>query len=141
MRSNVAVARTPVWIGAVLVLSGAFLLCGGIWLIARGGSWYYLVAGVLVIAAGYLLARRRAVALYVYAFMLAATTIWSIVEVRFDWWRLVPRLDVWVVVALVLLLPWMRKRLVASSSGPTIALGVATAFSVIVLGISPAWSS
>jgi len=133
---TIAVARTPVWIGAVLVLLGAFLSCGGIWLVARGGSWYYLVAGVLVIATGYLLARRRAVALYVYALMLAATTIWSIVEVRFDWWRLVPRLDVWVVVALVLLLPWMRKRLVASSSAPTIALGAATVFSVIVLGIS-----
>jgi len=136
MKSDAAVARTPVWIGAVLVLFGAFLLCGGIWLIARGGSWYYLVAGVLVIAAGYLLALRRAAALYVYALMLAATTIWSIVEVRFDWWRLVPRLDVWVVVALVLLLPWVRKRLGASSSAATIALGAATAFSVIVLGIS-----
>jgi len=136
MKSDVAVARTPVWIGAVLVLLGAFLSCGGIWLIARGGSWYYLVAGVVVIAVGYLLARRRAVALYVYALMLAATTIWSLVEVRFDWWRLVPRLDVWVVVALVLLLPWVRRRLVAPSSAATIALGTATAFSVIVLGIS-----
>jgi quinoprotein glucose dehydrogenase len=136
MNSDSAVARTPIWIGVVFVLLGAFLLCGGIWLIARGGSWYYVVAGVLMIASGYLFARRRAVALSVYALMLAATTIWSIVEVRFDWWQLVPRLDVWFVIALVLLLPWVRKKFVEPSRPATLALAAATAFSAVVLGIS-----
>src|SRR5262252_1464392 len=84
------VARLPLAIGAVLALLGALLACGGIWLVARGGSWYYPIAGVAVVASGYLFARRHPAALYVYAAMLAATTIWSIVEVRFDWWQLVP---------------------------------------------------
>jgi quinoprotein glucose dehydrogenase len=131
-----ALARTPVALGIILALLGSILLCGGAWLVARGGSWYYPVAGALVIATGYLLVRRQAAALYVYAFMLAATTIWSIAEVRLDWWQLVPRLDVWVVIALVLLLPWVRNRLVAPSRATTLALATSTALPIVVLGIS-----
>jgi len=130
------VSRVPLAIGAVLVLLGALLLCGGIWLVARGGSWYYPIAGVLVIASGYLFARRHPAALHVYAAMLGATTIWSIVEVRFDWWQLVPRLDVWVVVALVLLLPWVRNKLIAPSRTATLGLVLSTALSILVLGMS-----
>src|SRR5262245_28017101 len=80
-----ALARAPVALGIILAIVGVMLLFGGIWLVTLGGSWYYCVAGVLVFATGDLLARRRATALYVYAFMLAATTVWSIAEVRFDW--------------------------------------------------------
>src|SRR5262245_48856319 len=126
----------PVALGVVLILLGAVLLCGGVWLVARGGSGYYPVAGALVIATGYLLVRRHAAALYVYAFMLAATTIWSLVEVRFDWWQLVPRLDVWVVVGLLLLLPWVRSKLAGLSNAATFVLGGATALPVVVLGAS-----
>jgi quinoprotein glucose dehydrogenase len=123
-------------IGIVLAGVGVVLLGGGAWLIARGGSWYYAFAGAAVIATGHLLARRRAAALYVYASMLAATTIWSLAEVGFDWWQLVPRLDVWVVVAFGLLLPWVRNRLDTSSSRPTLALAAAAALSIVVLGFS-----
>src|SRR5262249_17819192 len=94
-----AASRLPLTIGAVLVLLGGWLAWGGIWFAARGGSWYYPIAGVAVTASGYLLARRHPAALSLYAVMLAATTIWSIAEVRFGWWPLVPRLDVWVAVA------------------------------------------
>ena len=126
----------PIALGIVLAVLGAGLLFGGAWLFARGGSSYYAIAGAAVIATGYLLVRRRAAALYVHASMLAATTIWSMAEVGLDWWQLVPRLDVWVVVALGLLLPWVRNRLVTSSSRPTLALAAATALSIVVLGVS-----
>jgi quinoprotein glucose dehydrogenase len=144
-RSERAAARsltksTGAWLllafGIVLAVLGAGLLFGGAWLLARGGSPYYAVAGAAVIATGYLLARRRTAALYVYASMLAVTTIWSIAEVGFDWWQLVPRLDVWVVVAIALLLPWVRNKLVAPSKTATVALSASTALAVVVLGIS-----
>src|SRR5262249_28650575 len=86
--------------------------------------------------AGYLLLRRQAAALYVYGFMLTVTTVWAIVEVGFDWWQLVPRLDVWVVIGLALLLPWIRSRLVAPTKTATLALTISTAFAVVVLGAS-----
>lgn len=129
-------ARLPVAIGIVLAVLGAGLLFGGAWLIARGGSSYYAITGAAVVATGYLLARRRAAALYVYASVLAVTTIWSIAEVGFDWWQLVPRLDIWVVIALGLLLPWVRDKLVAPSKTATVALAASTALAIVVLGIS-----
>src|SRR5262249_48999440 len=135
-QARTTTSAVPRAIGAILALLGALLACGGIWLVARGGSWYYPIAGVLVIATGYLFARRHPAALYVYAAMLAATTIWSIAEVGFDWWQLVPRLDVWVVVALVLLLPWVRNQLVAAPRMATLALALSTALSILVLGTS-----
>src|SRR5262249_25778254 len=98
--------------------------------------WYYPIAGIVVIASGYLLARRHPAALYVYAAMLAATPTWSIAEVRFDWWQLVPRLDVWVVAALVLLLPWVRSKLDAPPRAATLALGLSTVLSILVLGFA-----
>src|SRR5262245_57363679 len=70
--------RLPLAIGIVLALLGGIVLCGGVWLVARGGSSYYAIAGAAVIATGYLIVRRRAAALYVYASMLGVTTIWSI---------------------------------------------------------------
>jgi quinoprotein glucose dehydrogenase len=135
MNVETAATRTPVWVGAVLALFGAFLLCGGIWLAMRGGSWYYVLAGALLIATGVMFARRNTAALYLYALMLAATTVWAVVEVGFDWWPLVPRLDVWFVIAVVLLLPWVRRPL-APRLAPTAALAGATLLSAVVLGVS-----
>src|SRR5262245_7269173 len=129
-------AWLPIVIGVFLAALGVVLLCGGAWLLLRGGSSYYAFAGAAVIATGHLLARRRAEALYVYAGMLAVTTIWSIAEIGFDWWQLVPRLDVWVIIGIALLLPWVRNRLVAPSKNATVALAAATAVAVAVLGVS-----
>src|SRR4029453_18260124 len=112
----------PVVIGIVLASLGVVLLGGGAWLIVRGGSGYYAIAAAAVIATGHLLVRRRAAALYVFASMLALTAIWSIAEVGFDWWQLVPRLDVWVVIALGLLLPWVRNKLVAPAKTGRVGL-------------------
>src|SRR5215831_1202377 len=112
-QARTTTSAVPLAIGAVLALLGALLACGGIWLVARGGSWYYPIAGVLVVATGYLFARRHPAALYVYAAMLAATTIWSVAEVRFDWYQLVapPRMA-------------------------TLALVLSTALSVLALGVA-----
>jgi quinoprotein glucose dehydrogenase len=30
----------------VLALLGVVLFCGGVWLIALGGSWYYAIVGI-----------------------------------------------------------------------------------------------
>lgn len=42
-------------LGAAIVLIGAMLGAGGIWLVALGGSWYYLIAGAGLTASGALL--------------------------------------------------------------------------------------
>ena len=39
-------------LGAVLLLIGLILAVGGAWLAALGGSWYYLLAGLGLVASG-----------------------------------------------------------------------------------------
>ncbi|HWG33586.1 MAG TPA: hypothetical protein VN650_05420, partial [Gemmatimonadaceae bacterium] len=73
-------AMLTVITGWVLVVLGAVLGAGGVWLAILGGSWAYIGLGVGLVITGILLARRRRVGLAVYAAMLVATLIWSLWE-------------------------------------------------------------
>ncbi|MEX0604478.1 MAG: membrane-bound PQQ-dependent dehydrogenase, glucose/quinate/shikimate family [Marinobacter sp.] len=89
----------------LLILFGLPLLGGGVWLISLGGSWYYALAGVVLIVVGLLLKPRRSTAQMLYALLLVATAIWAYWEAGFDWWPLASRLGVLLVLAIPLLLP------------------------------------
>jgi hypothetical protein len=97
--------------GLFFVLVGIALAAGGAWLIARGGSWYYLPGGLAVAATGILLVRRQRAALWLYASFLLGTLAWAIAEAGLDWWQLLPRLDLWFAMGAWLLLPWLNRRL------------------------------
>jgi quinoprotein glucose dehydrogenase len=97
--------------GIVVALMGLALAAGGAWLIALGGSWYYLVAGPGLIVAGVLLMAGRPASLWVYALVAAGTLGWALWEVVLDWWPLAARGDVIVLVGLFLLTPWVRRAL------------------------------
>ena len=75
--------RPIVWAtGIVLVLIGLYLAVGGGWLVALGGSPYYVVSGLILILTGILLSRGNAVALWLYTAVLLGTRIWALWEVR-----------------------------------------------------------
>jgi len=121
----------PRSLGVVFLLMGLALLAGGIKLATLGGSLYYLLAGIgLAITAALLLAGRRE-ALSVYGVVLLLSSLWSLVEVGLDWWQLVPRLALWFVLGLVLLLPWLRRPLTQGQPYPlgtgVLSVGVAAA--------------
>ena len=88
---------------AVLAVIGLILLAGGILLIGEGGSPYYPLAGTLLLVSAVLLFRDDARARMVYAILLAATIAWSLWEVGFAGWPLVPRLLAPAILGLVLL--------------------------------------
>ena len=52
-------ASAPMVLGAVIALLGAILASGGVYLAMLGGSLYYAIVGVTLLAAGYLMMRRR----------------------------------------------------------------------------------
>ena len=56
--------------------------------------------------AGLLLARRRAI--WLYAALLLGTLARTFYEVRFDWW-LAPRVDLWCILGLWLILPFVNR--------------------------------
>ena len=52
---------------------GLYLLAGGAWLVALGGSWYYPIAGLVMLGVTVLLFRGKRSALWLYAALLLAT--------------------------------------------------------------------
>src|SRR3954467_13354448 len=82
----------PRILGVFLVLLGLPQIVGGAWLLALGGSAYYLPAGIALVAAGVLLFRRRAAGVTIYLALLVLTAAWSWWEVRLSGWGLLPRL-------------------------------------------------
>ncbi|HET6631613.1 MAG TPA: membrane-bound PQQ-dependent dehydrogenase, glucose/quinate/shikimate family [Rhodanobacteraceae bacterium] len=93
--------------GAVLLILGAALAAGGVWLAFLGGSWAYVFLGLGWLASGVLLVLRRRAALAVYAVLLLCTLGWAIWEVGLDRWALVPRYALFGLVGLWLLMPWI----------------------------------
>jgi Glucose dehydrogenase len=114
-------------------LSGLYLLGGGIWLAKLGGSLYYIIAGLVLLATSWLLFRRRATALLLYAVFLLGTTIWALWEVGPDFWALTPRLDVTFFFGLWLVLPFIYRKLVANGKFAYGALSAALVITVIAL--------
>jgi quinoprotein glucose dehydrogenase len=125
--------------GIVYALIGALVAVGGGWLMVVGGSPYYLVAGIALLATGALLIARRAEAIWLYALILLGTLAWAIGEVRFDWWALAARGDVIYPLGLWLLVPWVAGKLhfgqTRSYSRATAPLWIAAAAGAVVLAI------
>jgi quinoprotein glucose dehydrogenase len=90
------------------VLTALYLLVGGAWLLAIGGSAYYVITGVALSVVAWLLWRRSPAALVLYALVLIGTAIWALLESGPDFWALAPRSGVLVIfgVWLLLLMSW-----------------------------------
>ncbi|MCM5557091.1 membrane-bound PQQ-dependent dehydrogenase, glucose/quinate/shikimate family [Pleomorphomonas sp. JP5] len=128
----------PVLLLALVIgLIGLVLLFGGGYLIYVGGSPYYALAGLGLLATASLLWRGSIIALWVYAVVYAATLVWALWETGFDGWALVPRviaptvLLLFIIAAIPVLMPrignW-RSALVAN----TVIVVLLAAFSLIL---------
>ena len=89
----------------VLGLVALALVAGGAWLLALGGSAYYLIAGILVGGTAVLLRSRVRVAIALYAAFFIGTLVWALWEAGLDWWPLAARLGVPFLLGVLLLLP------------------------------------
>ncbi|RZJ97162.1 MAG: membrane-bound PQQ-dependent dehydrogenase, glucose/quinate/shikimate family [Brevundimonas sp.] len=124
-------------LGVVLALIGVTLIIGGGWLIGLGGSWYYLLAGLGLLASGGLLFRRSLLGAWIYIGVFLLTVLWALWEVGIDGWGLVPRviapavLLAFVLAALPALRPGRGKMWAAGGAVGLVALltigGVASA--------------
>ena len=91
-------------VGASFVLAGLTFVAGGVVLISKGGSWYYLIAGVALIAVGIGLIRGRLFVLPLYALVFVATAVWAVWEAGWQFWPLFARTFLFLAAALVLAL-------------------------------------
>src|SRR5262245_43569811 len=80
LRKYLTQLRAP-FVGGFIALIGLPLAGGGAYLAMLGGSWYYFLAGVLFLAAGYLLIKRKIAGLYTYVGAFVFTCLWTFWEV------------------------------------------------------------
>lgn len=79
-------------LGGIVAFAGLYLAVGGLYLILLGGSFYYLIAGLALIASGFHLYKGRLTGVWIYLGVLGCTLLWALFEVGFAFWPLVPRL-------------------------------------------------
>ena len=122
-------------LGGLLALVGAVLAVGGAWLAILGGSFYYLLAGLGLIASGILIIRRRIIGAWLYLAIFALTLLWALWEAGLSVWPLVPRvfgpfvLAILVLLALPLLAPerWRWRGALIGAAGLFVAIAAGTA--------------
>lgn len=98
--------------GLILLLAGGAFVFGGSVLAMRGGSWYYLISGAVVILAGIQYLRARISGAWLFIASVIGTAIWAVWEAGLSFWPLVSRLA-WFLLLLVpalLLIPSLAPR-------------------------------
>jgi membrane-bound PQQ-dependent dehydrogenase (glucose/quinate/shikimate family) len=93
---------------AFLTAVGSYLAVKGGQLAAMGGSPYYVIIGVAMIAVAVLLMLRSVWSARLYAAIVAVTVVWGVIESGFDLWGLMARLAAFLVVGLWFFAPWTK---------------------------------
>ena len=87
-------------LAVVMAAIGIVLTAGGVWLLSLGGSPYYLIAGILILASAWFLFRGRLLGGWIYIGLFILSALWGFAEARGNAWAMVP----WLIAPLVLLI-------------------------------------
>jgi len=125
-------------IGLIVALIGLVLAVGGAWLAILGGSLYYVITGIAMLASGVLLVRQRLLGGWIYCLVVAATILWAFAEVGGNSWALVPRIIAPIVLLIAVLLVMPTLSLAPSrwryAGGAVVAVLVATTALFVMVG-------
>ncbi|WP_159915407.1 membrane-bound PQQ-dependent dehydrogenase, glucose/quinate/shikimate family [Pantoea sp. 18069] len=118
----------------VLLAAGLFLTIGGAVLATRGGSWYFVLAGLVISASAVQVGRGRSSGAWLYLAALAGTVVWALADVGLDFWGLISRLLALVFLGAVVAftLPLLRR---AQGLVPARTQGVAIGGVLLALGL------
>ena len=122
--------------GIFIGVIGLLLAIEGIWLAAVGGTWAYLIGGFLYLIVGALMLLRRTAAFWLHLALFVAVLIWSFWETGFHQMTVftaLPRLDVPMIIAVLLMLPWTWRGY-RDGALPALVPGAAS-LALLVIGI------
>jgi quinate dehydrogenase (quinone) len=122
-------------LGLVLLATGLFFVVGGARLAVLHGSLYFLIAGVVIVAAAVQFMRRKPSAVMLYGVAFIGTLLWALADVGVDFWPLVSRLMLPAGLMVLALLAWpsLRKATTGAAQGKgAYALAAALALGMVV---------
>ncbi|WP_278497471.1 glucose/quinate/shikimate family membrane-bound PQQ-dependent dehydrogenase [Pantoea vagans] len=109
-RSGKGLGIASVLLGLVLLATGLFFAIGGGKLVALGGSWYFLIAGIVTVLSAIQFFRRKSSAVVLFLLVFVGTLIWSLFDAGLEFWPLVSRLMVPAGLMLLAFLIWPSLR-------------------------------
>jgi len=115
--------------GLVLLAIGLFFAIGGGKLVALGGSWYFIIAGIFMLLSAIQFFRRKSSAVTLFILVFVGTLIWSLFDAGWHFWQLVSRLMVPAGLMLVAFLTWPALR---KSEGKNPLAKVSYALSAVI---------
>ncbi|NER60148.1 glucose/quinate/shikimate family membrane-bound PQQ-dependent dehydrogenase [Pseudomonas sp. MAFF212428] len=134
MNEQAGAPGTAKWLlgglGILIALIGLVLAGGGAYLSTLGGSWYFLLMGLAMLASGVLIARRKPLGAWLYAVALVLTAIWAVWDAGLDFWPLVSRVLTFAVIGLVIALVFPSLQRAAGRPAGRGAFGVAAVLAV-----------
>ncbi len=137
--SETASYPKPRFLSIVIGLMGLGLANLGVTLIGAGGSFYYLLAGLTLLATAVLLFRGDKRGAQLYGIFLILTYLWAFYEAGLDVWALMPRVAMFTVVGLWFVIPRVRRGLLQAEPEPLFqkreTQGALGAFAVFVIAL------
>ncbi|MEW6485517.1 MAG: glucose/quinate/shikimate family membrane-bound PQQ-dependent dehydrogenase [Pseudomonadota bacterium] len=89
----------PLWLrigslvlGLLLIATALFFIIGGVRLVSLGGSAYFLISGIFMLASGVLILRLRSSGAALYLLTMLGTLIWAVTDAGLNFWPLISRL-------------------------------------------------
>ncbi len=123
----------------LLAVLGIPLTLGGGYLLALGGSPFYLLSGVVVLIAAYGVLKRQRWATPLYAVWMLVLLAWSLWESGLHWWPLATRLGLPAIIGFVMAIPASRRSAAGTpvpfSAGWPVLAASALAAVVALVGI------
>ncbi|OAT19908.1 quinate/shikimate dehydrogenase [Buttiauxella noackiae ATCC 51607] len=129
------------WVlGALMALIGLAIGIGGAYLVALGGSWYFLLMGIVMFISAILIMKKKTAGLVLYGQAFICSIFWAISDAGWDFWPLFSRLFTFAVLAFLAAIAWpilrATKSTVPVKKGP--AYGIAALLAICML-VSAGW--
>lgn len=122
-----------VGIGVVIGVLGAVLAIGGVRLVTLGGSWYFLMAGLVMAGSGLLIARQKPEGAWLFGVLIIGTLGWALADVGWQYWPLISRLFMLGVLALIVALIYPHLMRASGQVAGRGAYGLAAVLALILV--------